>query len=1017
MARDLVGAAQARGLARGRAGRLRGARRAGRDPGRRPGADQARRELRRRGRARSASGSPTTTSPRSSTSWRQSVGEAGRWIHFGLTSSDVLDTGLALQLREAGTGLVSGAAALTGALVAQRARVPRHALRRAHPRRARRAHHLRAQAGRLRVREPSATRQRLRAGLRAARGRQALGRGRAPTRRSTRGRAGGRSSELGLQRGAGLDPGRAARPPRRAADARSRSPGPSLERLATEIRHLQRTEVREVEEPFREGQKGSSAMPHKRNPITSRADHRPRARAARQRPGGPRERGALARARHLALLGRAGGAAGLDHAARLHAGPDAVRWSAGMRVYPERMRENLELTHGALFSQSVLTALVEAGLRRDDAYRIVQRAAQRPGTSAGRSASCWSRSTEVTERLGAEQLDELFDYGRFVRNVPAVFERLDELDFGLAAFTVSIGRVPETAAELPGLDLHSRGKVREMYDLGDRLLMVASDRISAYDVVLPTAIPDKGKVLTGLSVFWFEQHRPTSSPTTCSRPTCPTRCAAARWSSGSSTSSRSSAWCAATSPARAGRSTSASGSVCGIALPAGLRESDRLPEPIFTPATKAELGEHDENVDFDRAAEIVGDRGADGGAAPPLARAYARRGRARRAQRASSWPTPSSSSAATPSGEIVLADEVLTPDSSRFWPRDRYEPGRLAAVVRQAVRARLARPVRLGPLAARPGAARRGRRRTRAPSTSRPTSASPGEPFERWLDALRVRVLIRPKEGILDPQGQAVERALPALGYEGVSNVHVGRLIELDVGRRRRRDRRSVERDVRAAAGEPADRELRGRSRSEGRMSARVGIVVFPGSCDEADALLARRAASQGLRGRSTSGTRDRDLKGVDAVVDPGRLLLRRLPARRRDRPLRAGDGVGARVRRARAARCSASATASRCCARRACCPARCCRTTSLRFVCRQVDVRGRDTETPRSPAACEPGEALSLPVKHTHRALLRAAGACSSELEAQRPGRAALRARHRTRTARCATSPASRTSRATCSA
>src|SRR3989442_11827405 len=146
-----------------------------------------------------------------------------------------------------------------------------------------------------------------------------------------------------------------------------------------------------------------------------------------------------------------------------------------------------------------------------------------------------------------------------------------------------------------------------MYDLGDRLLMVASDRISAYDVVLPTLIPDKGKVLTGLSVFWFEHTAGVVANHLLSTDVpdevrgralvvrkleiFPVECVVRGYLSGSG-------W----------REYRDGGSVCGIALPPGLRESDRLPEPIFTPATKAELGEHDENVDFDRAAEIVGDR-------------------------------------------------------------------------------------------------------------------------------------------------------------------------------------------------------------------------------------------------------------------------------------------------------------------------------------------------------------------------------------------------------------------------
>jgi phosphoribosylaminoimidazole-succinocarboxamide synthase len=238
---------------------------------------------------------------------------------------------------------------------------------------------------------------------------------------------------------------------------------------------------------------------------------------------------------------------------------------------------------------------------------------------------------------------------------------------------VSIGGVAELTAELTGLELYSRGKVREMYDLGDRLLMIASDRISAYDVVLPTAIPDKGKVLTGLSAFWFGRtgHIVPNHVVSTEVPDevkgraivvrkldiFPVECVVRGYLSGSG-------W----------REYRETGSVCGIALPAGLRESEQLPEPIFTPATKAEAGAHDENIDFERAVDIVGDRGLvdelrrvsialyrfatehAAGAGIILADTKFELGR-------------------DDEGRIVLADEVLTPDSSRFWLLDSYEPG------------------------------------------------------------------------------------------------------------------------------------------------------------------------------------------------------------------------------------------------------------------------------------------------------------------------------------------------------
>ena len=234
--------------------------------------------------------------------------------------------------------------------------------------------------------------------------------------------------------------------------------------------------------------------------------------------------------------------------------------------------------------------------------------------------------------------------------------------------------MPELAAELTGLPLHAKGKVREMYDLGDRLLMVASDRISAYDVVLPTLIPDKGKVLTGLSVFWFQRtsdivanHFLSSDVPEEARgrgivvkklDIFPVECVVRGYLSGSG-------W----------KEYKQSRSVCGIELPAGLRESDRLPEPIFTPATKAELGEHDENIDFDRAAAIVG----DGGLMEELRRVSlalysAAAGHAER--NGIILADTKFELGRAEDGSIVLADEVLTPDSSRFWPADRYEPGR-----------------------------------------------------------------------------------------------------------------------------------------------------------------------------------------------------------------------------------------------------------------------------------------------------------------------------------------------------
>jgi phosphoribosylaminoimidazole-succinocarboxamide synthase len=231
------------------------------------------------------------------------------------------------------------------------------------------------------------------------------------------------------------------------------------------------------------------------------------------------------------------------------------------------------------------------------------------------------------------------------------------------------------AATLEGLDLVARGKVREIYDAGpDRLLMVASDRISTYDVVHPNPIPDKGKVLTGLSVFWFDRTEdicPNHLVSFSEVPDevrgrgllverlemIPIECVVRGYITGSG-------W----------KDYQRSGAVCGIELPEGLQESERLPEPIFTPATKAEIGDHDENIDFDRAAEILGDRGLlEELRRLTLAIYSAAADHAR--ERGIILADTKFEFGRRADGTIVLGDEVLTPDSSRFWPADGYEAG------------------------------------------------------------------------------------------------------------------------------------------------------------------------------------------------------------------------------------------------------------------------------------------------------------------------------------------------------
>jgi len=225
--------------------------------------------------------------------------------------------------------------------------------------------------------------------------------------------------------------------------------------------------------------------------------------------------------------------------------------------------------------------------------------------------------------------------------------------------------------------LHS-GKVRDLYALGDdRLVMVASDRISAYDFVLDTPIPDKGRVLTQLSLWWFEQLADLA-PNHVISADLPDGCPA-DWAGRALVVERLSMYpveCVARGYL-AGSGLAdylETGAVCGIPLPPGLVDGSRLPEPIFTPATKAALGEHDENVPYEAVVETVG---AD--AAAQLRRltlaTYARAEEIAR-ERGILLADTKLELGNRPDGTLVLADEVLTPDSSRFWPGESWQPGR-----------------------------------------------------------------------------------------------------------------------------------------------------------------------------------------------------------------------------------------------------------------------------------------------------------------------------------------------------
>ncbi len=348
-----------------------------------------------------------------------SAGPAGRWIHFGLTSSDVLDTGLALQLRDVGQVVVAGARDVARAL-AQRAREHKDTLC------VGRTHGIHA--------EPTTFGLKL-AGFALEADRNATRLERAFAQASVgaiSGAVGTYSAtspdfEARVLRRLGLE----AEPISTQVVPRDRHAellsaialaAAALERFATEVRNLQRTEVREVEEPFRAGQKGSSAMPHKRNPINTE------------------------RICGLARVMRGNAQVGIENVALWHERdishssaervvlPDstilidyvqqvALRVIEGMTVHADRMRSNLELTCGALFSQRALLALVDTGLTRDDAYRLIQATGQR----------AWDEQIPLRDLLAAEpvaadlDLDAIFDYGHYTRHVGEIMARLDAI--------------------------------------------------------------------------------------------------------------------------------------------------------------------------------------------------------------------------------------------------------------------------------------------------------------------------------------------------------------------------------------------------------------------------------------------------------------------------------------------------------------------------------------------------------------------------------------------------------------
>jgi adenylosuccinate lyase len=347
----------------------------------------------------------------------ESIGEPGRWLHYGLTSYDVVDNALALQLKQAGSIIVAGARAYRDAL-AKRAREFADTLC------VGRTHGVHAEPTTFGLKLASlafeADRNVTR--LEGAFDQVAVGKvsGAVGTYASVPPEVEQRVMEkLGLR---AEDVSTQVIPRDRHAVllARIAIAGAGLERFAVEVRNLQRTEVREVEEPFAKGQKGSSAMPHKRNPIIAERLCG-LARVVRGYAQVGFENVALWHERDISHSGAErvvlpDATIALDYMQYL-----AANLVDGMTVHAGRMRQNLELTHGALFSQRALTALVESGMTRDDAYRLVQESAQR----------AWDEETSFRELIGASapqlDLDEVFDYGAYLKHVPAVLARLDRL--------------------------------------------------------------------------------------------------------------------------------------------------------------------------------------------------------------------------------------------------------------------------------------------------------------------------------------------------------------------------------------------------------------------------------------------------------------------------------------------------------------------------------------------------------------------------------------------------------------
>ena len=861
-------------LARGRAaghrgpGRPRG--RAGRGRGRPAGPRRRRSTTPSWPRCSSARRSPTTTWPPSSTSCRSaSARPPGSYIHYGLTSSDVVDTALCATLTRAADLLldrprrVRGRA--QGAGAASCCDVP---VDRAHPRHARRADHLRRQvrpvgpAGRPRPRPPAGR----------------------PRRRSpwasSRARSGTYSNidpAVEASVCAALGPDARSRPPRSSpatATPSTSTPAPSIgatiELMCTEIRHLARSEVGEAEEPFGAGQKGSSAMPHKRNPILSERLCG-LARLLRGYLGAGLEDVALWHERDISHSS----VERVVAARRLACSPATCcarppGWPRAWWSTPSGRWQNLtEGSLGLVFSQSVLLALVAAGLTRDEAYRIVQRDARR-GLGGAAPVPRGARGRPRGDARRRPQLDDAFDLDPHAAPRRPLRRR--------AGRTLPMTR----PTELPRV--HS-GKVRELYDAGDgRLLMVASDRVCAFDVIMAEPIPDKGRVLTAMTAFWCDEMADVVP--------------------GAPISGR---------PGRASP-TALGGAPCRPSGPAGpmlVRRAEMLPLECIVRGYLAGSGLRGVRARRARCTARPCRPGCSWPAGCP-SRSSPRRPRRPRATTSTSTSPRRSTWSGQEAAEAAarhLPRAVPRAAAARA-PSAGLRPGRHQ--VRAGLRRRAALPVRRG--AARPTRRGSGRPTRCVPGTTPPafdkqplrdwldgaaagtarrrrrrcpprSSAAMSRPLRRRLRAghralagrlvrcrrpmrFRAQVEVQLRPGIADPGGATIERALPALGLR-----RRGRTCG-PAGRSASRSTPPTRRAARPTATELADRLLANPvieqtpvpSSSQADLTWRraIGVVVFPGTNCEHDVGAGGRGGSAATAELRLARRRPRSA-GVDA--------------------------------------------------------------------------------------------------------------------------------------------------------